>query len=66
MKGIAFLLIEFTELNIYIRLNFDDLNCFWGKISSIRGSKSVAIEELLQHQVKQNCKVTIDFLEGYY
>jgi recombination protein U len=66
MGGISFILIEFTELNKYIRLKFTDLNCFWGMQSNKRGTKSILIEDIEQHQLIYNTKVTIDFLQGYY
>jgi recombination protein U len=66
LNGLSFLLIEFTDINKYIRLHYTDLDCFWGMQSNKRGTKSITFEALSKFQLTQNTKVTIDFLQGLY
>jgi len=65
-KGISFVLIEFVDYNVYIRLPFEVLEYYINNISTKRGSKSINIKNLIQLELRHNNGVTVDFLQGYY
>jgi recombination protein U len=65
-KGIAFLLIEFTDIEKIIRLPIFNFNDFVGLQSDKRGSKSIAYEQIKGFELTNNNKLPVDFLQDYY
>ncbi len=67
LNGISFLIIEFTELNKIIRLEFEVLEQYWSKMKyKKRGTCSIKYVDLEKYEIKNSLNNPLNFLKNYY